>query len=146
MSKYWFLVPFLTYVGLILISILEFFIMFKSINLVVSIAGFFIFFSGVGLRRSAIASLGDNWSVYSEVREGQVIQTDKIYKRLKHPYYLAVMLELVGASLIANAFFSAVLVFVVQGPLLLVRIYLEEKMLKTYFPDVYEQYAKGKLF
>ena len=65
---------------------------------------------------------------------------------MKHPYYLGVMLELAGVCMIANAFYSLSLVFFVQLPLLVIRIFFEEKTLVNYFGDRYEKYRFGKLF
>lgn len=141
-----FIVLLIIYVLIVLFSIIEYFIIVKAVNPYVSITGLFIFLSGVCLRRKAGADLGYNWSFHIEIKEKQELIAGGIYRYLKHPYYLGVMLELVGVCMIANAFYSLSLVFFVQLPLLAIRTFLEEKTLVNYFGDRYEKYRFGKLF
>lgn len=130
------------YLFIVLFSIGEFIVSWKEINLSVSIIGIVIYGFGAFIRRKAINDLGDNWSVYIEIKKNQELITDGIYKVMRHPYCLAVILELLGACLIANAFYSSCLVFLIQGPLLLVRIMLEEKVLIMHFGNSYLAYRK----
>lgn len=135
-----FTVLFYGYIFIVIFSIGEFFLYLKEISLLISILGSAIYGSGVFLRRKAIDTLGENWSVYIDIKEGHELITNGVYGIFRHPYCLAVFLELVGISLIANAFFSLFLVFFVQVPLLMVRIVLEEKVLITHFGDLYRDY------
>ncbi len=144
-SDKWFFVPFYGYLALIACSILEFFIRIRTVNLTLSIWGLIFYLLGVFLRRGSISALGNDWSVYSEIKEGQILRTSGVYKFLKHPYYLAVFLELLGACLIANALFTLSMLFFIQSPILVMRIYFEEKMLTQHFGNKYEVYKKGKL-
>lgn len=143
--KWSFLAPFWSYLFIILFSICEYFLTVEVINLNISTLGFIIFSAGVILRRKSIAGLNKNWSVYIEIKEGHEVVTIGIYKFLKHPYCLAVLFELIGVCLIGNTFHSLVLVFLIQAPLLMIRIILEERVLLGYFGDVYKNYRNGKL-
>ena len=143
-SKGWFFIPFYGYLLLIIFSIVEFFLYVRTVNLAFSIMGVLLYLIGVFLRRKGISDLGGNWSVYSEIRHGHTLKTDGIYKFLKHPYYLAVLLELTGACLVANAFYTLIPVFVIQAPLLIVRSFFEERMLIAHFGERYKKYMKGK--
>ncbi len=134
------------YIAIVALSIVEFFVVRKNINIMVSLTGFLYFVTGILLRRKAISALGGNWSLKTEIKEKHSLVAGGIYKYLKHPYYLAVFFELVGICLIANSFYSLVPVFLIQGPLLLVRINLEEMMLIDHFGDAYKKYRMGKLF
>jgi len=117
-----------TYNLSVLIALFEF-IQLKSINIYISFFGFLLMLSGVFLRRSAIKALGANWSIHiKEIPNRQIVKTGP-YKFLRHPYYLAVIFELIGIALFFNAFFALFLVVLVQLPLLLVRMRLEEKTL-----------------
>lgn len=141
-----FVVLLIIYISIVLFSIIEYFVIVEVVNPYVSISGFFIFLSGVCLRRKAGVDLGYNWSFHIEIKEKQELIAGGIYRYLKHPYYLGVMLELAGVCMIANAFYSLLMVFFVQLPLLAIRIFLEEKTLVNYFGDRYEKYRFGKLF
>lgn len=141
----WLLIPFYGYIALVLLSIFEFFVRIQVMNLAMSAGGLLIYLIGVILRRWAIADLGDNWSLHTELRSGHVLVTHGIYRHMKHPYYIAVICELIGACLVANAVYTAALVILTQCPLLLIRIKLEESLLSTHFSDKYQSYSKAKL-
>lgn len=143
--KWTFVAPFYTYLIILFISIGYFFINVKVINLIISLFGFFIFMVGMILRRKSIKDLGENWSVYIEIKEGHKLVKDGIYKILKHPYCLAVLFELIGVCLVGNAFSPLILVFLIQLPLLLLRINLEEKVLIDYFGGAYKKYSSEKI-
>lgn len=133
------------YLCIVISSIIEFFLKARDINLIISLIGFISFSCGAFLRRKAISGLGDNWSLYTVIKEGHELIENGIYKNLKHPYYLAVILELIGVCLIANAFHSLALAILVQVTLLFLRIFLEEAILIRHFGDKYKKYRQGKL-
>jgi len=133
------------YLFIILMSILEYFFVTESVNLYFTIFGFIVYCLGVTLRRLTISHLSDNWSVHIELKYNHKLVQDKIYGLLKHPYYLAVIFELIGVCVVSNSFNSLILVFVVQTPVLLLRINLEEEILTRNFGDIYKNF-KPKLF
>ncbi|MFH1664811.1 MAG: isoprenylcysteine carboxylmethyltransferase family protein [Candidatus Omnitrophota bacterium] len=138
--------PFYVYLLIIFCSIMEFLLTVRTIDLAVSSAGIVSFVLGAVLRKKAMADLGDNWGLYTEIKKGHELVCGGVYKYLKHPYYLAVILELSGACLVANAYWSFMLVFLVQGVILAARIVLEEKMLTGYFGEKYVSYRRNKIF
>jgi len=131
--KWTFSVLLLAYLYIVVFSVREFFLNVEKISLWVSFAGVMIYGCGVILRKRAINDLGGNWSLHIEVKEEHELITRGIYRFFKHPYCLAVLFELSGLCLIANAFYSLILVFVIQAPLLVMRIILEEKVLISHF-------------
>ena len=134
-----------SYILIVLSSVAEYFLIIKTVNVFVAISGFIVFLAGVFLRRMSGENLGRNWSLHVEIKENHELITVGIYKYLKHPYYLGVMLELAGVCMISNSFYSLLLVFFVQLPLLAIRIFLEEKTLTSCFGDKYERYRFSKL-
>jgi len=140
-----FIIPLSTYLLILFTSMIEFFLTVKIVNLIISLIGFVIFIAGVLLRKKSISGLGENWSLYIEIKEGHELITDGVYKILKHPYCLAVIFELIGVCLLANAFFSLIMVFLIQAPLLLIRVNLEERVLIDYFGDAYRRYIRDKI-
>jgi protein-S-isoprenylcysteine O-methyltransferase Ste14 len=66
----------------------------------------------------------------------QLIKTGP-YKILRHPYYIAVLLELTGLSLIYNSIAGIILTYCVQLPFLLYRIPKEENTLINKFGEKY---------
>ncbi len=138
--KWTFSVLLLAYLCIAVFSVGEFFLNVEKISLWISLAGVMIYGCGMILRKRAINDLGGNWSLHIEVKEGHELITCGIYRFFKHPYCLAVLFELSGLSLIVNAFYALILVFIIQAPLLLLRIILEEKVLSSHFGrDVYSK-------
>ena len=131
---------FFSYIALIIFCIWEYFLRDDRINLLVSLSGFLLYFLGMSLRRSAIRDLGGNWSNFTEIKNGHELVTRGIYSYLRHPYYLAVIFELVGVSLIANSYAILTLVFLIQVPLLWIRAKLEDGILDKHFGEAYKRY------
>lgn len=143
--KWIYLTLFYGYLGTLFLSIGEYILRVKVVMLSHSALGFLVFVIGSLLRRKAIENLGENWSVYIELKKGHELITNGIYKFLKHPYSLAVLLELIGICLIANAFYSLWFVLLYQVPLLLIRSSMEEKILTKHFGESYVRYKRNKI-
>ncbi len=120
-----------SYVACVLVALFEF-IGKDSVSYGISLAGFLIAWAGIALRRASIRALGDFWSIHIKVFDNQAIIKSGPYRFFRHPYYAAVMLELLGVSLFFNAMRATLVVFLVHLPLLLVRISLEDKVLAVF--------------
>jgi isoprenylcysteine carboxyl methyltransferase (ICMT) family protein YpbQ len=127
------------YLAIILASVASFF-MQARISLWESLIGGAIFFAGVICRRMAIHALKEWWSVFIEIKEGQRIVREGIYRYFGHPYYLGVLCELSGFVLLCNAAPWISILIVVQCVLLFFRIRIEERVLQ-----IYERRMKQKL-
>lgn len=117
-----------SYVFCILVALFEF-VGKTSINYRVSIAGMLVAGAGMILRRAAILALGDFWSIHIKVSDNQPIIKSGPYRFFRHPYYAAVMLELIGVSLFFNAFLSLWFIFLIHLPVLLFRALLEKRII-----------------
>ncbi len=82
-----------------------------------------------GLRYWAIATLGERWNSRVIVVPGQPPVTGGPYRFLRHPNYVAVVLELLSVPLIHGAWVTAVVFSVGNVALLFVRIRAEEAAL-----------------
>jgi methyltransferase len=82
-----------------------------------------------GLRYWAIATLGDRWNSRIIVVPGLAPVTGGPYRFLRHPNYVAVVLELLCVPLIHGAWVTAVVFSVGNAALLFVRIRAEEAAL-----------------
>jgi methyltransferase len=82
-----------------------------------------------GLRWWSVATLGPAWSVRVVVAPQTEPVTHGPYRFLKHPNYLAVVLEVAAVPLVHGAWITALVASVVNVLLLLVRIPQEEKAL-----------------
>jgi methyltransferase len=98
-------------------------------------AGMALFLAAKSLKYAAIATLGDRWSFRVLVLPGAPLVTTGPYRVLRHPNYVAVVGELVGAALMLGAAFSGPLALAIFVPLLLARRRVEDAALGRGLPD-----------
>lgn len=92
-------------------------------------AGFAVFVGAKLLKYWAIVSLGVRWTYRVLVPPGSTRSLVGPYRVLRHPNYLAVMGELIGAALIAHAPIAGALSILGFGVLIALRIRVEERAL-----------------
>ena len=114
----------------------------KTINFLISFLGICLFFIAFWLRKLCSRTLGKFQSLQIEIRNEHPLIKKGPYKYIRHPWYLAIILELVSISLVCNAFYMLCYVFFIHIPVLLVRIYYEEKALIEKFGDSYIEYKR----
>jgi methyltransferase len=85
-----------------------------------------------GLRYWAIGSLGRRWNVRVIVLPGVPPELGGPYRFLRHPNYLAVVLEGLAVPLVHSAWLTALVFTVLNGVLLRVRIRCEEAALREH--------------
>lgn len=81
------------------------------------------------LRYWAIASLGPRWNVRVIVTPGDPVVTSGPYRWLRHPNYLAVVIEGLALPLVHGAWLSALVFSALNAGLLRVRMRVEERAL-----------------
>jgi len=90
-----------------------------------------LFAAGQLLRYAAIRALGDFWNVRVLVVPGAPLVRTGPYRFLRHPNYVAVVMELLAAPLIFGAWRTALVVSALNAIALWVRIRCEERALTT---------------
>jgi protein-S-isoprenylcysteine O-methyltransferase Ste14 len=128
------------YSGVALAAFIEYFVVQRSINLLVSGIGLVLYITAVLLRNWAINTLGQYYSPHIQIKVNHMLIQDGPYKVVRHPIYLSIIFELLGAILIPNSYFSFVLALISYIPLLMVRLYYEEKELIEKFGEQYILY------
>jgi methyltransferase len=93
------------------------------------LAGASVFLAAKALKWWAIATLGPLWSFRVLVLPGVALVASGPYRFLRHPNYLALAGEIVGAALLLGAPVAGVLGAVAFGTLLRRRIAIEERAL-----------------
>lgn len=114
----------------------------NSANKTVAIVGLSIFIVGILIRWISILGLNKEFTVDVTITENHTLKTDGIYRNIRHPSYLGLLLECFGLSIAMN---SAISLLVVSIPILLVilyRIRIEENILIEEFGDAYKNYMK----
>jgi methyltransferase len=81
------------------------------------------------LRYAAIRLLGWRWSVRIFTIPGEQPITGGIYRYIRHPNYLGVIMEIAAMPLIHSAYLTALVFSLANGILLAVRIKKEEEAL-----------------
>lgn len=131
-----------SYIFCVCLALFDFFMWLNSFNMLISFIGLLVMSIGISLRQISVKTLGNNWSLHvKNIPNQQLIKTGP-YKWIRHPYYLAVMFELIGVSLYFNSVMSLGYSLLVHFPLLLVRISLEENNLVGRFQVQYKTYRQ----
>jgi methyltransferase len=95
----------------------------------VAVASLGVALLAMGLRWWAVASLGERWTTRIVTWPGRPLVTRGPYRLLRHPNYLAVVLELAAVPLIGGAVLTAAAATAGNLLLLAVRIPSEERAL-----------------
>ncbi|HEV8336512.1 MAG TPA: isoprenylcysteine carboxylmethyltransferase family protein, partial [Candidatus Polarisedimenticolia bacterium] len=86
------------------------------------------------------ADLGTNWSITLEVREKHRLVTQGLYRRVRHPMYLALLLYSVGQGLVLPNYVVGPSYAVAMALLVALRIGPKERMMLEEFGKDYEEY------
>jgi methyltransferase len=85
-----------------------------------------------GLRWWAISTLGDRWSTRVVFVPGEPPVTGGPYRWLRHPNYVAVILEFLALPLVHSAWLTAVVFSLANAVVLILRIRTEEASLSEH--------------
>jgi protein-S-isoprenylcysteine O-methyltransferase Ste14 len=83
------------------------------------------------------------FTVNVAIDKNHYLKTDGIYKKIRHPGYLGLILIVTGLSVSMNSLFS---ILVITIPICLAvsyRIYIEENMLAEEFGEKYYEYKSS---
>jgi protein-S-isoprenylcysteine O-methyltransferase Ste14 len=131
-----------TFIALSFGALVEYFIFYgRTINLLLSLIGVTLFTFGIIGRNLCIKTLGKYWSGDIEIRQNHTIITTGIYSILRHPNYSCMILKAVGFSLVPNAYYTLLFSLLVYIPIILIRLYFEERELEKIGND-YLQYKR----
>jgi protein-S-isoprenylcysteine O-methyltransferase Ste14 len=125
-----------------MIATIEYFYFVKHINSRVTIFGLILFSISVAGRYWALNTLGKYHSPQIEIRADQPLITSGPYRYVRHPIYCFTIFEVLSFTLIPNAFIAFLIALFAYTPLLLYRLFLEEKALIQTFGSAYLQYKE----
>ena len=112
----------------------------NNLNYSIAILGMCIFITGIIIRWISIIQLKKEFTVDVAISENHNLNTHGMYKYIRHPGYVGLLLICFGLSIAMNSISS---LFVITIPVLLVIIYrikIEEKILVNEFGDIYKNY------
>ncbi len=112
----------------------------NTLNYSIAIFGLCAFTVGIIIRWISIIQLGKGFTVDVTITKTHSLKTDGIYKNIRHPSYLGLLLILFGLSISMNSLISF---FIISIPIYFAVIYrmkIEESVLSKEFGDIYKNY------
>lgn len=103
-------------------------------------SGILCFAVGLWIFYRSHADLGTNWSITLETRENHQLVTEGVYRRVRHPMYLALLLYSLGQALAIPNWVAGPSYGVAFVLLFALRVGVEERMMLEEFGEDYEAY------
>ncbi|MGF7117680.1 methyltransferase family protein [Methanobacterium oryzae] len=105
------------------------------------LAGFTIMIFGMIFNLIVRTNLGKNWVPLSKTTENQELVTEGIYSKIRHPFYLSILILFLGIAVISWNLYGLSF-FILTVLAIIVRINKEEGELIAKFGEKYEKYIK----
>jgi protein-S-isoprenylcysteine O-methyltransferase Ste14 len=106
-------------------------------------AGLAIMVLGVAIRWTAVLSLGRAFSASVAIRAGQQLYTEGLYRWVRHPSYLGLLMILAAIGVHTHNWTGFAIILIPSFAALSYRIHVEEKALKAAFGNAYELYSSN---
>jgi protein-S-isoprenylcysteine O-methyltransferase Ste14 len=106
------------------------------------LASLIVLAAGLGIRWTAILTLGKSFSANVAIRESQKIQKTGLYHFVRHPSYSGLVLIFLAIGLHARNWISLILALVPTTLALFYRIHIEEAALREAFGEEYADYSR----
>ena len=110
---------------------LEVVLLRREVSVGLAVAAGLVFLAGQGLRLAAMSALGERWTVKVITVPGAPPGDRGIFRWLRHPNYLGVVLEIAALPLVHGAWLTSLVWSVANGALLVARIRAEEAALRA---------------
>ncbi len=117
------------HVGLVLAPLVEVWLLSRTFVPAIAVASGVVLALATALRIWTLASVGEAWNVRVVVPEADAISIRGPYRWIRHPNYLAVILEIGALPLFHGAWVSACVLRSVNAGVLVQRIRTEEAVL-----------------
>lgn len=107
------------------------------------VAGAIVIMAGLGVRWTAIIALGKWFSSNVAIQDSQKLYRGGLYRFVRHPSYLGLLLVLVAIGLHSRNWIAFAVVLAPTTAAVLYRIHVEELALKEAFGDEYVEYSRS---
>jgi len=104
--------------------------------------GLGLLFVGFAIRWAAILQLKKGFTVDVSISKHHKLKDDGLYKNIRHPSYLGLILQFLGLSLLFNSWLTLLIITIPVFLALAYRIKVEEELLCSAFGEEYENYKK----
>ena len=132
----------LLHIAWFLVMIAEVFGLQRPFQPALALVASLVFLAGQALRYAAIHTLGERWTVRVMTLPAAKPVSQGIYRFIRHPNYLGVILEISAVPLLHSAYLTAISFSIANALLLAWRIHTEEMALKD--QNNYEQVFAGR--
>ena len=111
-------------------------------NFNIIILGIVLVVIGWFLRAQSIMKLKDFFTMEINANENQEIINTGMYRYIRHPSYLGILLMFTGFPLIAGAIYVALSLLIISTIVIIYRMNIEEELLLEKTPNSYSNYMK----
>lgn len=102
--------------------------------------GLVVYLLGGALRLWPVFVLGRRFSGLVAIQSGHALQTDGVYRLIRNPSYLGMMINMLGWGLAFRGWSGVVIAFLLLVPLV-PRMHSEERLLREHFGTEYDAYV-----
>jgi protein-S-isoprenylcysteine O-methyltransferase Ste14 len=106
-------------------------------------AGTIVMCVALAIRWTAVVSLGKAFSSNVAIQDSQKIKKTGLYRFIRHPSYLGLLLVFLAVGLHSRNWIAFTLAFLPTTAVLLYRIHVEEGALRIAFGEEYVTYSRG---
>lgn len=114
----------------------------RSVEIVVAILTVMTAVVSVGIVMGAVRTLGKEWSITARLLEGHRLATQGPYRFVRHPIYTGMLGMLLATGLAFSNRWAIVAAIVVFFAGTIIRVRIEEKLLRERFGQEFEVYAQ----
>jgi protein-S-isoprenylcysteine O-methyltransferase Ste14 len=107
------------------------------------LAGLLILAAGLIIRWAAVLNLGSAFSANVAIRDTQRVRTTGLYRYIRHPSYLGLVLIFLAIGIYSRNWISLAIMLVLPTLALLYRIKIEEAALHEAFGEEYAAYSRS---
>jgi len=139
------------YIGLCFLITFEFFLIPHERHIVIFGIGLILYILAARLRWWGQVTLGRQWAIHvvgeEKVSKHRLLQIGP-YEFIRHPIYTGILIEEIALPLLANTYYALCVALLVNIPLLLIRLFAEEKKSLAKFGEDYSLYRQktGRFF
>jgi protein-S-isoprenylcysteine O-methyltransferase Ste14 len=112
----------------------------------IRILGLVMFVCFSWLQTISFKTLGEFYSTEIALFKSHKLVTNGVYKTIRHPQYLFQILSDIGAGLALLSYLVLPAVLLILLPLFILRAKLEDKLLRDFFKDDWNEYKKRSGF
>jgi protein-S-isoprenylcysteine O-methyltransferase Ste14 len=112
-------------------------------NIVVPVMAVLLALSSVWFSRSALESLGSQWSMMAEINGGHRLVREGLYRVVRHPLYLCFFGLVVATGMVWACLVSVVAAVFVFWIGVWIRVHCEENLLRQKFGSEFDDYVRN---